>query len=195
MVQLEQVKAQLEEAKEKVWPTVKKIVSILEQDIQAHVMNAVKEVFMQNFEYVQTMTKEKVSQLKKEAKVIAEEAKNDITKRLLTTDKWFVDQPVAGYKDSIFQNGEISIIIKSVDRYIHALLAKYRFPGEEEPGKVPYDVTPYDLSYFKSEEILKSLSRDYWKEVSEYYQVKQKYEQLEADLKREAARKIWDEAI
>ncbi len=193
MVQPEQAKAELDKAREKVWSTVQKIVSLLEQDIRIYVLNAVRNVFSDNFDRVQTMSGEVVVQLKKEAEATAEEAKNQLTKELLATDKWFVEQPVAGYKDSIFQNGEISVLIKSVEKYIDRLLAKYGFPKEEQ-GRIKYDVTPYDLSFFKSEEILRKLSLDYWKEVAEYYQLKLQSEKLEADLKRQEALKIWEEA-
>ncbi|MFH1774095.1 MAG: hypothetical protein ABH874_03950 [Methanobacteriota archaeon] len=193
MDDLELAKTQLEDARAGVLSVVKKIVSVLEKDIPTYVINTVREVFIQEFEHAKSMSKDDVAQLKKDAEAIAEEAKLKITKELLTTDKWFVKERVAGYRDSIYQNGEISAILKSIDNYIYDLLVKYKFPEVVKHGRrASYNVTPYDLSAFGSEEELKELSKDYWKEVAKYYELKEKVNQLEADIRKEAAKKIWD---
>lgn len=195
MNELRYAEVQLEEVIERVKAVIRKIVEVLEHDIPIYVISAVREVFAQELEHVQRMSKEDVINLKKDTRAVAEEAKTKIVEELLATDEWFVKEPVAGYRDSIFQNGNISAIIKRVEGYIHDLLAKYRFPAELKYGqRAPYDVTPYDITVFYSEGALRKLSKEYWVEVAEYYKLKHQVDKLKEDERREIARKIWDEA-
>ena len=192
MEDLEKARVQAEQAKEKVIEVVNKITPILEQDIQAYVIDKVKEVFLNSFDYVQNMSKDEVLGLKKDTQAAAEKAKIEIGEAIANTDRWLVKEVVAGYRNSILQNKKILEIIKKVEMYIHDVLSKYNFPEEKIALS---DIGPYSLSDFRSGKIIEELSKSYWKEVAEYYKLKQDVDRLEAETKREAARKIWDEAI
>lgn len=189
MEEIEKTRVQAEQAKEKVLAIVKKIIAILEKDIHTYVIDKIKEVFLNSFDYVQNMSKDEVLGLKKDAHAAAEKAKMEIGEALASTDGWLVKEEVAGYRDSILQNREILEIIKKVEIYIHDVLSRYNFPEEKIAIS---DIGPYSLSDFRSGKILEELSKSYWKEVAEYYKLKQDFMRLEAETKREAARKIWD---
>jgi hypothetical protein len=107
------------------------------------------------------------------------------------TNTWLVKEVVAGYRNSILQNKKILEIIKKVEMYIHDVLSKYNFPEEKNASS---DIGPYSLSDFRSGKLIEELSKSYWKEVAEYYKLKQDVDRLEVESKRELARKIWDEA-
>lgn len=185
----------LEEAIEKVKAVAGKIVPVLERDIPIYIVCAVREVLPRELEHALSMSKEEIANLKKDTTAVAEEAKTKIIEELLATDKWLVKEPVAGYRDSIFQNGEIAEIIKKAEGYIHSLLAKYRFPGELEYGRLaPYDIAPYDITVFISKDELRELSKEYWREAAEYYKLKQNLEKLKEKERRETAKKIWEGA-
>jgi len=190
MEEMEKTKAKSEQAKEKVLAIVNKIIATLEQDIQAYVVDKVKEVFLDNFDYVQNMSQDKVAGLKKDTQATAEKAKAEIGEALASIDKWLVKEKAAGYRSSILQNKEILEIVKKVEIYIYGVLSSYNFPEEIIALS---DIGPYSLSDFSSGKILEELSKNYWKEVAEYYKLKMEVDHLEAEAKREAARKIWDQ--
>jgi len=192
MDELEKARVQAEQAKEKVLAIVKKIIPILEQDIQAYVFDKVKEVFLNSFEYVKNMSNDEVVRLKKDTQSTAVKAKKELGEAIASTEKWLVKEVVAGYRSSILQNMEILEIVKKVETYIHSILSEYNFPIENIASS---DIGPYSLSDLQSGKILEELSKSYWKEMAEYSKLKQDVDRLEAETKREAARKIWDTAI
>lgn len=189
MEELEKTRVQAEQAKEKVLAIVKKIIAILEKDIHTYVIDKIKEVFLNSFDYVQNMSKDEVLSMKKDAQAAADKAKIEIGEALASTDGWLVKEAVAGYRNSILQNKEILEIVKKVEIYIHDVLSKYNFPIENIASS---DIGPYSLSDLQSGKILEELSKSYWKEMAEYSKLKQDFDRLEAETKREAARKIWD---
>ncbi len=192
MEEIERARVQAEQAKEKVLAIVKKIIAILEKDIRTYVIDKIKEVFLNSFDYVQNMSKDEVLSLKKDAQAAAEKAKIEIGEALASIDKWLVKEVVAGYRSSILQNKEIVEIVKKVETYIYDVLSKYNFPEENIALS---DIGPYNLSDFRSGKILEELSKSYWKEAAEYYKLKQDVDRLEAETKREAARKIWEQEM
>jgi hypothetical protein len=187
--ELERARAEAAQAKEEVLALAKKIIAILEQDIQVYVLGKVKEAFLGSFDCVQSMSREEVAALKRDAQAAAERAKVEIGEALTGTDEWLVKEMVAGYRSSILQNKRILEIVKRAGGYVREVLARHGFPEESIAS---CDLGPYSLSEFRSGQLIEELSKEYWKKMGAYCKLQQEIARLEAETKREAARKMWD---